>query len=93
MQLSDSIDYIYFFQGISPCGMLDVTNPNATGWMVKRVKETLEELEGDLNKGLVAKTFFHSRFWGRLSFPFRGIQRGGGSKLHCVIEGESQSTF
>ena len=43
--------------------MLDVTNPNATGWMVKRVKETLEELEGDLNKGLVAKTFFHNRFW------------------------------
>ena len=56
--------------------MLDVTNPNATGWMVKRVKETLEELEGDLNKGLVAKAFFHSRFWGSSVISIQGDSKG-----------------
>ena len=58
--------------------MLDVTNPNATGWMVKRVKETLEELEGDLNKGLVAKAFFNNRFWDTSIISIQGDSKGRG---------------
>ena len=34
-------------QGVSPCGMLDVTNPNASKWLVQKLRGTLDELEAD----------------------------------------------